>query len=145
MKTFNLVKEQVTYFNHFTWYQIIHSNVIKQYNLEEISDEFRFYCGIDFIDFSSENVIVNLFEKLKSFKILNDYIKNHSIINPTITQMIQISKDLNLKYTWNTETVFYSVFKDYHLQKVERKFQEGIESNVNNYSLEQLYNLQLFR
>ena len=39
LKTFNLVKEQVTYFNHFTWYQIIHSNVIKQYNLEEISDE----------------------------------------------------------------------------------------------------------
>ena len=27
LKTFNLEKEQVTYFNHLKWYQIIHSNV----------------------------------------------------------------------------------------------------------------------
>ena len=61
-----------------------------------------------------------------------------------ITQIILIEKDLNLKYIYNTEADFYSCLKQYQLEKVERKFQEGIESNVNDFSLDQLYNLQLF-
>lgn len=47
-------------------------------------------------------------------------------------------------YIYNTEADFNSCLKQYQLEKVERKFQEGIESNVNDFSLDQLYNLQLF-